>query len=253
MGRRDISLPAGYRLAFHEILDSTNAEALRLAAKGEAGPLWVWAMSQDAGRGRLGRPWESERGNLFASLLVRPGCNAQTATQLGFVAGLSLITSASRLSAGKADIPLCLKWPNDLLCDGMKAGGILLESNSHAESGICVVVGIGLNLKTHPERATYRATDLSAHGMGSEPAPALEKLAHAFDAWSKVWNNGEGFSDIRAAWLERALPVGSLIKVKLFGGTLQGRFSGLNETGALLMTLPDGSEKQVTAGDVFPV
>ncbi|MHA1166023.1 MAG: biotin--[acetyl-CoA-carboxylase] ligase [Alphaproteobacteria bacterium] len=247
-----ISLPEGYALSAHETLDSTNSEALRLAGEGASSGLWVWARSQSGGRGRLGRRWESLPGNLFASLLLLSESAPMQLAQLGFVAGLALHEAVSGLSKNTLH-SLILKWPNDLLLDGMKAGGILLESNAQKNGCQAVVIGIGLNLAAHPEIADYPTTDLAAHDIMTTPEAALEQLASAFDSWLSIWNSSVGFAEIRNAWSERAIAKNTPIRVKLADEILEGVYRGIDETGALMLEMPDGSKKSITTGDVFPL
>lgn len=253
MAVQDISLPKGYELDFYEQLDSTNSEALRQAAMGKAQGLWVWALLQGEGRGRLARRWESLAGNLFASLLLRPDCMAMTATQLGFVGGLALHDTVKGLAGEVAEPIIALKWPNDLLCDTRKTGGILLESTSDKSGAIAVVMGIGLNLCAHPQETEYPATDLTQHGIMATPAQALESLAQACDNWLGVWDNGAGFEDIRAAWMDRSLPANAPLEVKLAHERLQGAYRGIDKDGALMLALGDGGERRITTGDIFPL
>jgi BirA family biotin operon repressor/biotin-[acetyl-CoA-carboxylase] ligase len=240
-------------LAILDHVDSTNSEALRHAGKGEPQGLWVWALSQGEGRGRLGRRWESLEGNLFASLLLRPECPAMTATQLGFVAGIALHDAVMGFVSEDHEQTITLKWPNDLLCDAKKAGGILLESTSDASGERAVVIGIGLNLSTHPQGTDYPATNLALNGHSATPAKALEHLAIAFDHWYGVWNEGAGFESIRTAWMERSLALGSSLEIRLEVGRLQGTYRGIDTDGALILTLADGSERRINTGDIFPL
>ncbi len=248
-----ISLPQGYRLAFVDHVDSTNTEALRRAGQGEPHGLWVWALSQGEGRGRLGRRWDSVEGNLFASLLVRPKCQAMSAAQLGFVSGIALHDTVLELACSGGKQAIALKWPNDLLCDAKKTGGILLENTGNNSSESAVIIGIGLNLVTHPQDTDSPATDLSQHGIDATPSDTLEQLAKAFDRWYGVWNNGTGFDDIRTAWLERSLPENAPLSVRLSKERLQGTYQGIDSQGALILALADGSERLITTGDIFPL
>ena len=247
-----ISLPEGYALRIFDTLESTNSEALRLASEGGASGLWVLALNQSGGRGRLGRRWESLPGNLFTSLLLLTDCAPRQIAQLGFVAGIALHDVVSGLS--KAPFKsLTLKWPNDLLLDGMKAGGILLESSVQNDGRQGVVIGIGLNLSAHPEILDQPATDLAAQGIQATQEDALERLASSFDSWLNIWNSGEGFAEIRSAWSERALEINSSIRVKLADVLLDGVYLGIDATGALMLEESDGSERCITTGDVFPL
>ena len=253
MTASDIPLPTGYRLSVHESVDSTNSEVLRRAGEGEESGLWVWALSQTAGRGRLGRRWDSLAGNLFATLLLRPDCPPMCTAQLSLVAGLALHDAATYLSESDIAQHLALKWPNDLLYDGMKLGGILLESSVSKDGAPAVAMGIGLNLTAHPDATDYPATDLLQHGISATQARALECLAGACDQWLGIWSNGEGFAHIRESWMARSLPRNAPLQVKLTDRALQGAYGGLTEDGALILVLNDDSEKQITTGDVFPL
>ncbi|MCK9552766.1 MAG: biotin--[acetyl-CoA-carboxylase] ligase, partial [Aquamicrobium sp.] len=133
----------GYRLAEHDTIGSTNAEALDLARAGDAGRLWVVSKNQQGGRGRRGRAWQSPPGNLAATLLVVADYELKLASTLGFVAGLALADAldavvpngniAVGIDAGhgvgnNSRNRFELKWPNDVLASGAKMAGILLES-----------------------------------------------------------------------------------------------------------------------------
>lgn len=253
MSTPDVTLPARYRLSVHEVLDSTNSEALRRADESEGGGLWVWAHTQRAGRGRLGRHWDSQAGNLFATLLLRPDCQQADLAQLSFVAGLALHDAAAALRDSGTPHNLALKWPNDLLCDGMKLGGVLLESKPGPHDLPAVAMGYGLNLTSHPDAAGYEATDLALHGIAATPVRALESLAAACDDWLGIWDNGSCFAKIRQAWMARALPVNAPLQVKLTDTVSRGVFGGLEEDGALILVLDDGTKKRITTGDVFPL
>src|SRR5262245_9745242 len=122
---------AGVRLVAHEVLTSTNTEGLALARAGERGPLWVTAERQSAGRGRRGRSWTSERGNLFASLLLTDPAPAEHWPELSFVAALALHDAVAEL-APPLKPQLAIKWPNDLLLTRAKFAGILVEGESAA-------------------------------------------------------------------------------------------------------------------------
>ena len=153
---------AGYRLAAHETLESTNAEALRLARGGERGPLWIVARQQTAGRGRRGSEWISPPGNLHATLLLVDPAPAECAPELSFVAALALHDAIVELAPSlRSD--LSLKWPNDMLHGGGKLAGILIEGERPARE-LAVAIGIGVNCRHHPGQTSYPATDLAAVG-----------------------------------------------------------------------------------------
>ena len=136
---------AGVRLIERDTVGSTNTEALALAQAGERGPLWITARRQNAGRGRRGRVWVSEPGNLYASLLLSDPSPPDRAAELSFVAALAVHDAVTSLIA-RAPARLSLKWPNDLLFDGKKFAGILIEGE-----GPAVVIGVGVNCAHHPK------------------------------------------------------------------------------------------------------
>jgi BirA family biotin operon repressor/biotin-[acetyl-CoA-carboxylase] ligase len=230
---------AGVRLVAHAVLGSTNTEALSLANRGERGPVWVTVERQTAGRGRRARTWISQPGNLYASLLLTAPAPAERWPQLSFVAALAIHDAVVAIAAGLAP-RLAIKWPNDLLLDGAKFAGILIEGQGGGDASNAVVVGIGVNCATHPTDADYPATDLV---FGALSAKMLARLAQ--------WNSGEGFSTIRAEWLARAAGLGEDVRVRLPGREITGRFEALDEAGGLRLRLPDGAVTTVAAGDVF--
>lgn len=240
----------GFRLLRYETLGSTNDEAKRLARGGEPGGAIVYAMTQTAGRGRRGREWVSPpTGNLYSSTLWRPECSAASAAQLGFVAALAMGEALDGfIPAGGR---LRFKWPNDLLLNGRKLSGILLESETSAAIVEFVVIGIGVNLATSPTGTETAATSLAQEGApGVTPEMVLPRFAAAFATWEGVWRQG-GFAAIRPAWLARAGGVGEDIRVRLERETLYGRFLDLDDAGALLLGQGAG-QRRIAAGDIFP-
>ena len=239
-----------YRLVVHEQLDSTNDEAKRLAASGAAAGTLVWAMQQLAGRGRRGRDWASPPGNLYTSLLLWPACPAAKACQLNFVAAVALADAVSSLLP--ADTPVTLKWPNDVLVRNGKVSGILLESSAALDGAIdWLAIGVGVNVSSHPFDTPYPATNLQREGAANVvAADVLEAFAECFLAWYETWR-GRGFAPVRVRWLTLAHGVGKLIEVRLEREILKGHFSDLDESGALMLDMPDGARRQITAGDLF--
>lgn len=249
----DVKLPQGYALQRHVEIDSTNEEARRLANAGAIGPLWILSERQTAGRGRRGRTWVSPAGNLMCTLLLRPECSPAKAGELSFVAGLALHDAITSLVSPDVSAKVALKWPNDLLIDGEKASGILLESESDGSADVAwLAVGIGLNLAHFPEDTPYPATSLK-EWTGTAPTieRALGSLAEGFDHWFGCWKKPDGFAAVRRAWLERAQGLGEKITVRLANEVLEGVFDGIAPDGALQLRLGDGTIRLVSAGDVF--
>lgn len=229
--------------------DSTNRVGLELAMQGDPGGLWIRADRQTAGRGRSGRTWVSEAGNLYASLLIRPQCGPAEVAQLSLVAGIAVHDAIARLAPPLAPL-LGLKWPNDPLLAGAKVAGILIESTVPPGQLLATVVGVGIDLATHPAETARPTTALADHGLAVEPAPCLEALSRAMSQWIAVWDRGVGFPAIRSAWLERAAGLGGPVSVNLGNGVATGRFTGLDADGALLLAEAAGGLRRITFGDV---
>lgn len=228
---------------------STNSEAMRLAGEGAPSGTWVMADLQTAGRGRSGRTWTSPPGNFYASIVLRDVSPLEKAAQLALVSGVAV--HAAVMAATGSRLALELKWPNDILCERRKLGGILVESSvSRREQGALAVVGIGLNLAHHPDLPERPATDLSAYGASIAPLNFLPSLDESMQEWISKWASGEGFSTVRDAWLARSLPPGTGLTVNSGQGALTGVFTGLDPEGALLLTAPSGALQTVTFGDV---
>lgn len=245
-------LPPGYRLVALERVGSTNGEAKRLAAAGAEDGTLVWALEQTAGRGRRGRRWESPRGNLFLSIVLRPEAPAAEAAQLGMVAAVALGDALGTLMPPLTEVRF--KWPNDVLVNGRKAGGILIESAASGTGRLdWLVLGLGVNVERHPEETEFPATSLRAEG-GAEVAVAalLEAFSRSFLNWTNLWVE-EGFAPVRSAWLARAWGRGEAIRVRLEGREVQGVFADLDAAGALLLDVPGGGRRRITAADVFAI
>ncbi|HKP25970.1 MAG TPA: biotin--[acetyl-CoA-carboxylase] ligase [Dongiaceae bacterium] len=225
-------------------IDSTN-EACRLRAlAGEAAGLVIRADRQTAGRGRRGRSWTSPQGNLYASILLRPKRPASEAAALGFAAVMAIGDVAEALLP--PGTPVRHKWPNDLLIEGSKASGILLE----AQPGF-VVLGIGVNIASHPADTPYPATDLVAAGAAAvAPQALLERLLSAFAPLYDNWERA-GFAALLPAWRRRAAGLGEAIEVRLERETLTGVFQDLEPDGTLRLGLSNGTERRIAAGDVY--
>jgi len=230
---------------------STNTEAFARAAAGEAGPLWIMARRQTQGRGRSGRQWASAPGNLYASLLQRLACPQAVVHQLSLLAGVAVV-EAIAAAAGSAGIAgLRLKWPNDVLIGEAKCAGILPESRSGGGAAeVVVVIGIGINLSSHPSGLGRAATDLAVHGVSVTPDAMLGVLAKAMQRWLGVWDCGRGFAAVRAAWLTHGGAVGESLTVDTGRERIAGTFLDLDPGGALVMRDTLGLERKLTFGDV---
>jgi len=241
--------PVGHALRHFEDIDSTNEEARRLAAAGVQGPLWIAADRQTRGRGRRGREWHSLTGNLYATLLLNPASRVGQCAQLSFVAALAASELVSRCAPAAN---LKLKWPNDVLAEGRKIAGILLEaSGTGAGAPDWLAIGFGINLVWHPSDVEFPATSIMAIGA-HPPAPrdALAGLAVSWIKWYGTWE-AVGFAPIREAWLARAAGLGERVRARLSGEEAVGVFEGIDETGALLLRESTEGLRTIAAGDVY--
>ena len=225
----------------HDRIGSTSDEARRLAAEGAAHGTVVHADEQAAGRGRFGRTWFSPPGNLYLSILLRLVLPPARTTELSFLAALAVADTVDALLP--KHVRSTLKWPNDVLVEGGKIAGILVEQTGDAR-----IIGIGLNVLDAPRAVPYKtATLVGAGGLATVDGARdilLERLAAHLDAWTQ-----HGFETIRAAWLARAHPVGTVLRVNIEGQLEEGVFSGLAADGTLLLDTP-GGQRRIVSGEV---
>lgn len=247
-----------YHLLAYETLDSTNEEARRLAEGGASHGAVIWAKEQTAGRGRLKREWESKPGNLFVSILLSPNRPLAEAAQLSFVSGVAAVRALEPLLPGGGEFTC--KWPNDILLEGKKLGGILLESfttqpepdDRRKKPRQWVVVGVGVNIDGAPDEALYPATCLKDAGVELVSAKIvltrfIEAFMECYDQWVR-----EGFAPLRAAWVEHAYGIGKPVTVQLGDDEVTGTFAGISESGELLVEPQAGGQPvAVNCGDVF--
>ncbi len=225
------------RIRIVERTGSTNADLLadRSALEGD----WLVALHQTAGKGRQGREWLTRSGNFFASTLVELGSGDPPPQSLSLVAGLALIEAVTTAAPG---LPLLLKWPNDLMLDGAKVAGILLE-----RQGERVVIGFGVNLAAAPEIADRRSAHL---GGRISPEAFAPLLAASTDRVLSLWRRTDP-ADFAKAWLTVAHRVGERLTVHSGDGeTVVGTFDGIEPDGTLRLRSGDGSVELVRAGDV---
>lgn len=239
-------VPPGCQLIARDSVGSTSEDAKALAADGAPGLTIVWAREQTAGRGRHGRSWNSPRGNLYLSILLRPTCAIADAPQIGFAVGAAMARTIRDVAGAEVD----LKWPNDLLLGGAKISGILLESAARADGNLdWVVAGIGVNVDSQPD--VPGATCLRAAGHDVSLEALLEGFLPNLVKLLAIWER-DGFGPIRAIWSALALALETELTVKLPDGVKAGTFAGIDETGNLLLETAEGTE-HIAVGDVFPV
>jgi BirA family biotin operon repressor/biotin-[acetyl-CoA-carboxylase] ligase len=224
-----------------ETIGSTNDEARRLALEGAPHGTAVHADEQTAGRGRLAHTWFSPPGNLYLSILLRTGLPAARATQLSFLVALAVSDTVEALLPRQ--IRAMVKWPNDVLVNGAKIAGILIEQVDDA-----VIVGIGLNVLQAPSNTAYRTTTIVANGGIASVDGARDILLGRLSQHLEAWRSS-GFEPIREQWLSRSYPIGAAIRANLGGQSVTGHFAGLDADGALLLDTPEG-RRRIVAGEI---
>lgn len=233
-------------------IDSTNAHGLRLAPS-LTGPLWILAEEQTAGRGRRARPWASPRGNFHGTLVMAPHEPPDRVALRSFAAALALRDAFVALT-GLPD-SFTLKWPNDVLLNGGKVAGILLESVTAGAGVARLAIGIGVNLIAAPDPsllepgALHPVSLLAETGLRIGPDSFLDHLAPAYARWEAVFTT-EGFAPLRAEWLAHAARLGEVIRARTGSTTRTGRFDTIDLSGALILVMPDGPVA-IPAAEVF--
>ena len=227
-------------------IDSTNSEAKRRAASGGFADCWLVAETQTAGRGRLQRSWLSPPGNLFTTVLYREPGGMAVAARTPFAAALAVSDMALQFAP---DAEVQVKWPNDVRIHRAKLSGILIETGSSG-SDTWVAVGMGINVTHAPEGTGQSATSIAALRGDTiiNADMVLDALRESFSA--RLVQARAGFAKLRESWLERAEGLGDTIRVTASGEPVEGIFEDMDETGALILRLPDGTRQTIRAGDV---
>lgn len=242
--------PEGYGLHLLDEVDSTLNEAARLAPD-LSGPVWIMARRQSAGRGRRGRAWADPAGNLAATLVLWPEEDAATAALRSFVAALALYDAVAAVT-GRPEA-LALKWPNDVLLNGGKLAGILLESAGAGGRLDHLAIGIGVNLAGVPdavEPSGLRPVSLAGEtGVAVTQDAFLAELAAAY-ARHEARFQVEGFAPIRADWLARAARLGETLTARTGNTETRGRFETVDSAGNLVLSTPQG-RAVIPAADVY--
>jgi BirA family transcriptional regulator, biotin operon repressor / biotin---[acetyl-CoA-carboxylase] ligase len=248
------TLPPGWPQGVARILldsvDSTNAHAARLAPQG---PTWIMAAEQTGGRGRRGRPWSSPRGNFYATLALQPSESADQVALRSFAAALALRDACSIVTGLNAG--LALKWPNDVLLNGGKLAGILLESSGAGQRIQHLAIGIGVNLIAAPtpdqveSGATPPVSLLAETGTRVTPETFLTQLAKAYAHWENLFVC-KGFAPLRSEWLAHAARLGESITARTGTQTDTGIFETIDDTGALILKTSQG-RRAIPAAEIF--
>ena len=230
-----------------DVVDSTNSTALEQAIAGDPGNLWVSAQEQQRGKGSRGRQWVSMRGNFFASLMMKQNIQPRKLATMTFVASLAVFETLAQLVEQHT---LQLKWPNDVLLNGAKISGILLESHVVNNQPV-QIVGVGINLLHHPVNSNYPTTNLQTEGISTTPNEILSILSVQMERWLSIWSATNGFDEIRKQWLQRAKGLHQQIVVNLPNRRLTGIFMELDADGLLVLKTSGGKLKHISTADIF--
>lgn len=232
-------------IQLYKSVESTQSLVHALAqADLPEGPV-VQALTQTGGRGRHGNHWESPIGNIYMSLLLRPTCGLERAGELAFVVAVALSAALDEYIDTKKHQKK-LKWPNDILIDGLKISGILLESDIKDNQLNGIVVGMGVNVFHAPDLA------INLEQVSSKPVYVnvvrdviLEKLSYYYSLWQE-----KGFEPIREKWLDQAYGIGDAMTARLPTESHKGIFKGLTPEGSLILENEAGEEQIIHAAEV---
>jgi BirA family biotin operon repressor/biotin-[acetyl-CoA-carboxylase] ligase len=212
--------------------------------EGEDEGFVIQALQQQGGKGRHGNQWSSPIGNLYMSILLRPKCGLENAGQLAFVVAVALSDALDAYIDPKKHVK-SLKWPNDVLADGLKISGILLESDIKDNALNAIVLGMGVNIFNAPEFG------VALNNIAQDPVyvnkvrdAILEKLSYYYDLWQE-----KGFAPIREAWLKQAYGIGEPMTARLPNESFKGIFKGITEDGSLILN-QNGEDKIIHAAEV---
>ena len=229
-----------WRLEIFETLGSTSDTCIERAKAGEAEGLAILARQQNAGRGSRGRQWQSPPGNLNLSILLRPGLPATESSIFPLLTGIAVSDAICAFLPAEA-APM-LKWPNDVLLNGAKLAGILIDAAPQGQNLDWLVIGIGINLLHAPEIPGRRTATLKAHGGEATPEAAAQMLLHYLGLWLDTLQES-GAASILDAWQQRAHPTGTRLTIKTGGEEMVGRYAGLSTKGELLLNVENRIER----------
>jgi BirA family biotin operon repressor/biotin-[acetyl-CoA-carboxylase] ligase len=246
---------AGVRLLTFGEIDSTMHEADRQIAAGVRECTVIWAAAQTAGHGRHGRSWSSPPGNLYWTMVIPRKATWPAIYGLSFAAGLAV--SDAILDIGIDRSRVGLKWPNDVMVDQRKISGVLARASTLAGAdGLApAVLGIGINITSHPSDTFYPATSLQDRGITPCAASTLrDVLTEKFLVRLAQWE-ARGIDGLRTDYVDRLQGIGQPIRISRSqdrSDQLDGIFERLGADGSIQVRLADGTSCKVSAGDVLP-
>ena len=228
---------------------STNTECLVRARNGDEGNLWITAVRQTGGRGRRGRTWVSEPGNLYASLLLIDAASQSDLSSLPLAVSLAVHTAIRSVLPNPDTVKV--KWPNDVLINGKKTSGILLEAETLPNGRHALVIGCGINIQSRPDNPLYPSTCLALEGASVSAEELFARLFVAMAEVLEIWDRGRGIAQITAMWRDVAIGIGEKVTVNFSYHSISGIFAGIDDKGYLLLDTGRGPAQAVAAGDVF--
>jgi BirA family biotin operon repressor/biotin-[acetyl-CoA-carboxylase] ligase len=245
----ETAVAAGFSHSHQLSVGSTNSDLIELAQTTNADKVWLTADEQTQGKGSRGRSWTSKTGNMYGSLLLREPAPLRNLHQLTFVAALACHGAIDEVTGNSGAVKI--KWPNDVLLNQKKCGGILLESST-ANNETFVVIGMGLNCSVFPDHGNYAATSLQNEGFEVSQSQLFAVLSSKMVEFLILWDRGNEFSAIRKHWLDNAFGVDQQIEVKIpTQETKTGRFVSVDEDGFMLLEVSGGAIERISTADIF--
>jgi len=240
----------GTEIVYHREVTSTQSIAKLLAAQGATEGTIAVAETQSGGRGRIAREWASPVGGIYFSIILRPDIKPAEALQLPLIAGIAVARAIEKFSKLKPK----LKWPNDIIVNDRKAGGILTEMSAEVDRLEWVIIGIGLNVNTPQESfpLEIEGTATSLKEAGGKYIPRVRLIQHILTELEALYDDfrESGFEPLREQWKRLSNTIGAEVTISSATGQLAGRAVDIDLDGALILQKEDGAQKRIIAGDV---
>ncbi|ADR52712.1 birA bifunctional protein [Candidatus Liberibacter solanacearum CLso-ZC1] len=238
-----------FRYEFFDTIVSTNDECMKRALSGDLGNLWIIASRQTSGRGRGGKKWVSDKGNLYASLLLIDSISKDSLTLLSFAVSVAMHSIIASILPAEVDVKI--KWPNDLLVFQRKIAGILIETLDLKSGLQAIVIGIGLNVEYCPKDTSYPVTSLRKEGGCIDLKSILPIFFQEIAKMLAIWKKDTGREEIMKLWRCFAYGIGNPITIKLPQFSISGHFVGVDDFGYLLLEEKKGCFRKIFTGDIF--
>lgn len=241
---------AGKKVVYYEETDSTNNRAKDSGEKGGThGTLFV-ADRQVAGKGRRGRAWESPAGtSIYMTILLYPDMLPTKAPQLTLLMALAVAEGIRKVTGIKTGI----KWPNDIVIHGKKVCGILTEMSAEIDYINYVVIGVGINVnqETFPQELRERAISLKSElGTNVKRSELIAATMESFENYYEIFRKTEDLLEVKELYNDLLVNIDKEVMVLEPGHEYEAYALGINNTGELIVRMPDGQEKEVYAGEV---